>query len=49
MKKKQTSHRFATAVALVALALGIAVMDVGTAARADTSDPDFLVLNPERD
>ena len=50
MRKKQAARqRFTAAFALAALVLAIAVSD----ARADEApcdtDPDFLVLNPERE
>ena len=50
MRKKQAARqRFTAAFALTALVLAIAVSD----ARADEApcdtDPDFLVLNPERE
>jgi hypothetical protein len=48
MKKVEAARQpFAAAFALFALLLAVAV-DVTTAARADTGEPDFLVLDPEK-
>jgi hypothetical protein len=49
MKKKQAARqRFPAAFALIALALTVTIINPSKA-RADVGDPDFLVLNPERE
>ena len=50
MRKKQAARqRFTTALALAALVLAIAVSDARANETLDDADPDFLVLNPERE
>jgi len=50
MRKKQAARqRFTAAFALAALVLAFAVSDGRTTETVDDADPDFLVLNPERD
>ena len=50
MKKVQAARQhIAAAIALFALVLTAGVMDAGNAARADTGEPDFLVLNPDKE
>jgi hypothetical protein len=50
MKKVRAARQhIAAAIALVALALAVATADARTASHADTEEPDFLVLNPERE
>lgn len=49
MKKVRAARQpIAAAFALVALVLAVAV-DARIAAHADNGEPDFLVLNPERE
>ena len=48
MKKKQAARqRLAAAFATIVLVFAVAMS--GSAARADTGEPDYLVLNPDRE
>lgn len=48
MKKVQAARQhIAAALACVALVLAAGLADTGNTARADTCEPDFLVLNPQ--
>ena len=50
MRKKQAARqRFTAAFALAALVLAIAVSDARANETLLDTDPDFLVLNPERE
>lgn len=50
MKKVQAARQqIAAAIALCALVLTVGLVDGGSAVQADTDEPDFLVLNPDRE
>ena len=50
MRKKQTARqRFTAALALAALILAVGVSDGRANETSCDTDPDFLVLNPERE
>ena len=50
MKKNQAARkRLAAAFGLLALALSIGMMDARHTVLATDDEPDFLVLNPERE
>ena len=50
MRKKQAARqRFTAAFALAALVFALAVSDSRATETVDDADPDFLVLNPERE
>ena len=49
MRKKQAARQRFTAFALAALVVVFAVCDGRATETVDDADPDFLVLNPERD
>ena len=50
MKKNQAApRRLATALALIALVLSTVMIDAKNTAPASDDEPDFLVLNPERE
>jgi hypothetical protein len=48
-KVKTARQQIAAAIVMLALALTVAAVDARSMARADTGEPDFLVLNPERE
>ena len=48
MHQKRTVQRLLAALALVAMAFSV-LNGNGIAAQAATEEPDFLVLNPERE
>ena len=50
MKKVQAARQhIIAAITLLALVLTVSTVDARNAPRADTCEPDFLVLNPEKE